>query len=87
LGSKNRNLLTLLDFVGGSKDEFGALKARQIIARGEASEASVTPGHLAKLMRALKGRKMFLAPFQGLDQSLTLPGVTLAALASPLAIV
>jgi hypothetical protein len=36
-------------FVGGSKDELGALKARQIIARGEASGASKTPGHLAKI--------------------------------------
>jgi hypothetical protein len=59
--------------MGGSKDELGALKARQIIARGEASGASATPGHLAKLMRAVKARKIFLSPFQGLDQSLTLP--------------
>ena len=29
-------MLTLPDFVGGSNDELGALKARQIIARGEA---------------------------------------------------
>jgi hypothetical protein len=63
-------MLTMPDFVGGSKDELGALKARQIIARGEASAASETPGHSAKLMRALKGRKMFLPPFQGLDQFL-----------------
>jgi hypothetical protein len=64
--SKNLNLkfLTLPDFVGGSKDELEALKARQIIARDEASEASVTPGHLAKLIRALKGRKIFSRPFR-----------------------
>jgi hypothetical protein len=84
---QNEILQTLPDFVGGSKDELEALKARQIIARGEASEASVTPGHLAKLIRALKRAKDFLSPFQGLDQSLTLPGVALASLASPLAIV
>jgi hypothetical protein len=66
---------------------FGALIARQTIARGEASEASETPGHSAKLMRALKGRKKFIPLFQGLDQSGTFPGVTLASLASPLAIV
>jgi mono/diheme cytochrome c family protein len=64
-----------------------ALKARQIIARGEASVASATPGHMAKLMRALKGRKRFIPPFQGLDQFDTFPGVALATLASPLAIV
>jgi hypothetical protein len=45
----------------------GALKARQIIARGE------TPGTVAKLMRALKGRKRFLPPFQGSDQILYFP--------------
>jgi hypothetical protein len=43
-------MLTLPDFVGGSKDELEALKARQIIARGKASGASETPGHLAKLI-------------------------------------
>jgi hypothetical protein len=53
----------------------GALKARQIIARGE------TPGTVAKLMRALKGRKRFLPLFRVWIKSSTFPGV------SPLAII
>jgi hypothetical protein len=36
-------------FVDGSKAELGALKARQIIARGEASEASAPPWTLGKI--------------------------------------
>jgi hypothetical protein len=38
-------------------------------------------------MRALKGRKILLTPFQGLDQPDTFPGVLLAPLASSLAII
>jgi hypothetical protein len=56
-------------------------------SQGCSERSERNPWTLGKLMRALKGRKMFLSPFQGLDQFDTFPGVALAPLATPLAIV
>jgi hypothetical protein len=55
------------DFVGGLKDETRSAESATDNSQGE------TPGKVAKLMRALKGRKRFLPPFQGLDQILYFP--------------
>jgi hypothetical protein len=68
----NLNLLILLDFVG---DPSRALKAR-----GEASGASATPVEVSDLYKLFR-------PFKARINFAECPGVSLASLASPLAIV